>query len=275
MKNFMRYESVAELHDALRNAEPLKVWKDSFERVRKDMSDEECKKFAGCTFAEAFELLDKGDAKCAAMIKAEGEILNEAQGGAMPKIEVGVYGCIPSVPNYLRGVPTNMMRVVREPRHNPIIDVYVDTGISYGVKCKQAAIAAAKIANVITAVEMSGVRVNLYAVSGAEDAVFFGTKDKGDAAGFAVKIKEANAPLNLLNIAFPMTNPAFCRVVSLHWQECNLEWVWSGHGNLMAAKTIAETFGLDGLTLSVQETISYGYSLETIARKFNEYLKTK
>lgn len=267
MKKFVRYESVAELHDALRNAEPLKVWVDSCERVRKNESDAYLKKFAGCTFNEAFELLDKGDAKRAAMIKAEGEILNEAQGGAMPKIEVGVYGCIPSVPNYLRGVPTNMMRVVREPRHNPIIDVYVDTGISYGVKCKEAAIAAAKIANVITAVEMSGVRVNLYAV--------FGTKEGCNAAGFAVKIKEASSPLNLLNIAFPMTNPAFCRVVSLHWQECNTEQVWDGHGSVMTAKKVADAFGLDGLTLSVQETVMYGYSIEDIARKFNEYLKNK
>lgn len=267
MKNFMRYESVAELSDALRNAEPLKVWKDSCERVRKDMSDVECKKFAGETFADAFELLDKGDAKRAAMIKAEGEILNEAQGGMMPKIEVGVYGCIPSVPNYLRGVPTNMMRVVREPRRNPIIDVYVDTSISYATKLKDAAIATAKIANVVTAVEMSGVRVNLYAV--------FGTKDRDDAAGFAVKIKEANAPLNLLNIAFPTTNSAFCRVVSLHWQECNSDKVWYGHGNLMSAKKIAETFDLDGLTLSVQETIDNKTSIENIAKKFNEYLKTK
>ena len=267
MKNFMRYESVAELSNALRNAEPLKVWTDSWERVRKNMSDVECKKFAGCTFAEAFELLDKGDAKRAAMIKAEGEILNEAQGGMMPKIEVGVYGCIPSVPNYLRGVPTNMMRVIREPRRNPIIDVYVDTGISYGTKLKEAAIAAAKIANVITAVEMSGVRVNLYAV--------FGTKKGSDAAGFAAKIKEANAPLNLLNIAFPMINPAFCRIVSLHWQECNSDKVWGGHGNLMSAKRIAETFELDGLTLSVQEVINSCSSIENIANKFNEYLKNK
>jgi len=267
MKNFMRYESVAELSDALRNAEPLQVWKDSYERVRKDMSNEECKDFAGCTFNEAFELLDKGDAKRAAMIKAEGEILNESQGGMMPKIEVGVYGCIPSVPNYLRGVPTNMMRVVREPRRNPIIDVYVDTGISYSTRLKDAAIATAKIANVITAVEMSGVRVNLYAV--------FGTKKGSDAAGFAVKIKEANAPLNLLNIAFPMTNSAFCRVVSLHWQECNSDKVWGGHGNLMSAKTIADTFGLDGLTLSVWETIRNNTSIENIANKFNEYLKNK
>lgn len=267
MKNFMRYESVAELSNALRNAEPLQVWKDSWERVRKNMSDKECKGFAGCTFAEAFELLDKGDAKRAAMIKAEGEILNEAQGGTMPKIEVGVYGCIPSVPNYLRGVPTNMMRVVREPRRNPIIDVYVDTGISYSTKLKEAAIAAAKIANVITAVEMSGVRINLYTV--------FGTKECNDAAGFAVKIKEANAPLNLLNIAFPMTNSAFCRVVSLHWQECNSDKVWGGHGNLMSAKKIAETFELDGLTLSVQEVINNCSSVENIANKFNEYLKNK
>ena len=205
MKNFMRYQSVAELSGALRDAQPLKVWRNSWERVRRDMSDKDCKKFAGETFADAFELLDKGDSKRAAMIKAEGEILNEAQGGTMPKIEIGVYGCIPSVPNYLRGVPANMMRVVREPRRNPIIDVYVDTGISWNTKLKDAAIATAKIANVVTAVEMSGVRVNLYAV--------FGTKEDNDAAGFCVKIKEANSPLNLLNIAFPMTNSAFCRVV--------------------------------------------------------------
>ena len=267
MKNFMRYESVAELSAALRNAEPLQVWKDSWERIRKNMSDEECKKFAGCTFDEAFELLDKGDSKRAAMIKAEGEILNESQGGMMPKIEVGVYGCIPSVPNYLRGVPTNMMRVVREPRRNPVIDVYVDTGISYGTRLKYAAIATAKIANVITAVEMSGVRVNLYAV--------FGTKEGSDAAGFAVKIKEANAPLNLLNIAFPMTNSAFCRVVSLHWLECNSDNVWGGHGNLMSAKKVVETFGLDGLMLSVQEAVNNNTSVDGIANKFNEYLKTK
>ena len=114
---------------------------------------------------------------------------------------------------------------------------------------------------------MSGVRVNLYAV--------FGTKKGSDAAGFAVKIKEANSPLNLLNIAFPMTNSAFCRVVSLHWQECNSDKVWYGHGNLMSAKNIADTFGLEGLTLSVQETIDYKTSIENIAKKFNEYIKTK
>lgn len=267
MKNFMRYESVAELSNALRDAQPLQVWVDSWERVRKNMSDAECKKFAGCTFAKAFELLDKGDAKRAAMIKAEGEILNEAQGGTMPRIEIGVYGCIPSVPNYLRGVPANMMRVVREPRRNPIIDVYVDTGISCHTQLKDAAIATAKIANVITAVEMSGVRVNLYAV--------FGTHESKDYAGFAVKIKEANAPLNLLNIAFPMTNSAFCRVVSLHWQECNSDKVWGGHGTLMSAKKIAEAFDLEGLTLSVQETIDNKTSIEGIVKKFNEYLKNK
>ncbi len=43
----------------------------------------------------------------------------------------------------------------------------------------------------------------------------------------------------------------------------------------MSAKKIAETFDLDGLTLSVQETIDNKTSIENIAKKFNEYLKTK
>lgn len=265
MKKLERYGSVAELSAALHDAMPLKAWVDSYERTRKNMSDEDCKEFAGATFAESFELLDKGDAERAAMIKAEGEILNKSCGGTMPRIELSVVGCVPSVPNYLRGVPTNMMRVVREPRRNPIIDVYVDTGISYSTKLKDAAIATAKIANVITAVEKSGVRVNLFAV--------FGTTHKKDAAGFCVKIKDSTAPLNLLNIAFSMTNSAFCRVVSLHWLECNVSEFWSGHGSLMTAKKIAETFDLNGLTLSVQETIWEKPSVNQIATKFNEYIK--
>ena len=43
----------------------------------------------------------------------------------------------------------------------------------------------------------------------------------------------------------------------------------------MNAKKVAETFDLDGLTLSVQETIDYNTSIENIAKKFNEYLKNK
>ena len=265
MKKFMRYESVAEMSATLRKQNPLDVWVKSGERTRKNMTDKENKDFAGETFSDAFDLLDNGDAKRAAMIKAEGEILNEAQGGTMPRIEVGVYGCVPSVPNYLRGVPTNMMRVKREPKRNPIIDVYVDTGIAWYIKLKDAAIATAKVANVVTAVEMSGVRVNLYCV--------YGTHERKDAAGFCVKVKDSSAPLNLLNIAFPMTNSAFCRIVSLHWQECNVDAVWGGHGSLMSAKKCQETFGLDGLTLSIQEVITSHESVESIAKKFNEYIK--
>ena len=266
MKKLMRFESVEELAST-QSQETLKCWLDSYERTRKAMTDDESKQFCGETFKSAFEKLDKGDAKAAALIKAEGEIIARNEGGGVLSMSLNVRGCLPSVPNYLRGLPKNMIDVKREPKRKPVIGIYVDTGIAAQVTINQAAEAAAKIASVVTATERSGVRVNLYAV--------FATTKERDTFGFSVKIKDATAPLNLLNIAFPLTNPAMCRVVSLHVQECNSDKVWHGHGCIMSAKKVAETFNLDCVTLSVQDTIDCRYSVDDIARQVNNYLNKK
>ena len=261
------YNSIPELYDHIKNTKRNAAWEgDSVF----DNSEYYLKDWCGELPNEAMEKLFKGDADAAKKIRAQGEILNEAQGGTMPKIEIGVYGCIPSVPNYLRGVPANMMRVVREPRRNPVIDIYVENSIYDGINVDRVAEKAAIIANVITATEMAGVRVNLYAMNTSHDH-----HDTGKAYAMVCRIKDADAPLNLLNIAFCVCNKAMHRSIFLMWLERHANNRVSGYGAPMRGDNAKNTFGIDGIVLSIRDMVDNYWGIEQVTNKINEYLKNK
>lgn len=261
------YNSIPELYDHIKNTKRNAAWEgDSVF----DNSEHYLKDWCGELPDEAMEKLFKGDADAAKKIRAQGEILNEAQGGTMPKIEIGVYGCIPSVPNYLRGVPANMMRVVREPRRNPVIDIYVENSIYDGINVDRVAEKAAIIANVITATEMAGVRVNLYSVNTSNDH-----HDTGKAYAMVCRIKDADAPLNLLNIAFCVCNKAMHRSIFLMWLERHANNRVSGYGAPMRGDNAKNTFGIDGIVLSIRDMVDNYWGINEVTNKINEYLKNK
>ena len=260
------YNSISELYEHIKSTKQKSAWRTNsiFNK-----SYDYIIKFAGETPEDAMEKFFKGDAEAAKKIKAEGEILNEAQGGMMPKIEVGVYGCIPSVPNYLRGVPANMMRVVREPRRNPVIDIYVENSIYDGIDVDEVAKKAAIIANVITATEMEGVRVNLWSVNTSHD------RDNNAKYAMICRIKDADAPLNLLNIAFCVCNRAMHRSVFLAWLERHSDKRIDGYGRPMRGYEIQPDFGVDGIVLSMRDMVDECLGIDDVTKKINDYLKTK
>lgn len=261
------YNSISELYDHIQNTKRNAAWEnDSFF----DHTTSYIQEWSGETPEDAMKKLSNGDAVAAAKIKAQGEILNEAQGGTMPKIEIGVYGCIPSVPNYLRGVPANMMRVVREPRRNPVIDIYVENSIYDGINVDKVAQKAAILANVIYATELAGVRVNLYAVNTADD---HHTTNKKYA--MVVKIKDADAPLNLLNMAFAVCNKAMHRNIFFAWLERHAKNRVCGYGRPMRGNEISPTFGIDGIVLSIRDMVDNCLGIKEVENKINEYLKSK
>ena len=261
------YNSTYELYDHIQNTKRNTAWEnDSFF----DHTTSYIQEWSGETPEDAMKKLFNGDAVAASKIKAQGEILNEAQGGTMPKIEIGVYGCIPSVPNYLRGVPANMMRVVREPRRNPVIDIYVENSIYDGINVDKVAQKAAILANVIYATELAGVRVNLYAVNTADD---HHTTNKKYA--MVVKIKDADAPLNLLNMAFAVCNKAMHRNIFFAWLERHANNRVYGYGRPMRGNEISPTFGIDGIVLSIRDMVDNCWGIKEVENKINEYLKNK
>ena len=259
MKKIVEYKSVAELTATLINTEPLKCWGSYAIKAR----DNEW--WSGEKFDVAFSKLLNGDTVNAAKIKAQGEILAKGKGKGVPQFELSVRGCLPSVPNYLRGVPKNMLNVRREPRHKPVIDMFVDSGIYDGINVEKVAAFSARLANVIAATERAGVRINLYSACIG--------KDGQDVYGYVVKIKEASSPLNLLNIAFPIMNRAMCRVVFIHWVDCNIDKFISGHGCVTQGDRVREEIGRDGVYFSTHEDLDL--SLEGIANRVNNYLKNK
>lgn len=258
-----QYSSPAALVAAIAAESQKDAWKGSsyFENF-----DEHKARWAGETIEDANKKLAEGDAKLAAKIKAEGEILKSAQGGTQPRIEVSVVGCVPSVPNYLRGVPANMMRVVREPRRNPVINVYVENSIYDGINTNAVARKAAIIANVISATELAGVRVNLYSVNTAED------NNNGSQYACVVKIKDAQSPLNLLNIAFPLCNRAMHRNIFMRWLERHADNRIFGYGRPMRGYEAQKAFSLQGVVLSIRDLVDNDYDLGYVTKQINDYL---
>lgn len=258
-KNIVEFKSVAELTAALVDAKTNDCWGSYAVKVKNDA------KWSGESFDAAFDKLLNGDQANAAKIKAQGDILAKGKGKGVPQFELSVRGCLPSVPNYLRGVPKNMLNVRREPRHKPVIDMFIDSGIYDGIDTDKVAAFTARLANVIAAVERAGIRINLYnACLG---------RDGKDVYGYVVKIKEAHSPLNLLNIAFPIMNRAMCRVVFLHWMDVNIDRFIYGHGCVTSGAKVKETIGRDGVYFSTHEDMNM--PLNAIAERVNEYLKNK
>ena len=229
--------------------------------------------FAGVsTIAEAKTLLEDGDANAAAKIKAAGDIVAPPK-DSKPQLRNSVVGCLPNVPNYLKGVPTAMYQIHTTARKKPVVDIYVEATIYDGIDEKALASKCNMLANAIAATELAGYRVNLFAVCLTQS-----NKRSRNMCGLCVNIKEADAPLNLLNIAFPLTNKAFCRAIYLRWIDVNANFDASGkysyYGNTCSTSEIKNAFNVNGLLLSMRDLVRYDTKQSELEKQINDYLNT-
>lgn len=255
-----RYESVEAYASSLSEHEPYDEWKEyglASEGTRRG--------WYGCSMDEAVKLLSKGWATGAKAIKTNVDIICKG-GKRVPRLYNSVVGCVPNVPNYLMGLPKQMMQVRTEHRHKPVIDVYVGTDIYDGIDTDEVSMAAAKIANVVTSIEKSGVRINLYTVSAIDG-------QDGNNYLQITKIKDSRAPLNLLNIAFPLTHRAYCRRINLRWMETHIDHRLSGYGRPLGESEITDILNNKGVFFNIIDIVGRRTSIEEMTSKVNEYLK--
>lgn len=257
------YKSTKEMIDDLEAKQPTQAWQGL---CRSDHNSKSRNEWAGCTWEQAVTMMKDGDVEGAALIREAGEISVPKTGG-QPVTRLSVRGCLPSVPNYLRGVPTNMIDVKREPRKQPVIDLYLNCCISGCIERKDAAEAARKIAGVVKLVETKGVRINIF--SGMIN-IFGGT-----AFSCWTKIKDSSAPLNLVNVAFALTHPAFLRRIFFAWIERYSEKYDGGYGWVKTFKELEQEAGLkyEGVKIDLQDVILDRWSEDKISSIFNEYMK--
>lgn len=159
--------------------------------------------------------------------------MNEGVTASDPKrvIYNSVVGFAPNVPNYLSGNPLNMINQRRVKTPKKVVSIVYDCCVGGSIEAKELETTAAALFNVISGLEASGVRVELWA------AMFdhYGN----DKLNVAVKIKSAGQPFNLLKMIYPVVHPSFfrrhCFAVIERSEISDKKWV-NGYGLVLKDK---------------------------------------
>lgn len=217
---------------------------------------------------KAKRLLRFGDVENAAKIRAAGDIVPPPC-EHKPQIRSSVTGCLPNVPNYLRGVPNQMYQIRSNSRKKPVIDMFIEITVADSTDLDKLAKVAAILANSIAAVELAGYRINLNVLYGCQNL-------KGNICGFCLNIKQADAPLNLLNIAFPLLHPAFSVICGGIWVDKNVKqsirWGRYRYGCVLRVDDCKREFDLKGIFFSLRQMIRDNETTETVTQKINDYI---
>lgn len=143
----------------------------------------------------------------AAMLQVSGAVNDR------PRNYNSVVGFAPNVPNYLAGSPLNMINKKRVRVPARVIDIVYNCSVGYDIAASKIEKNAAKLFNIISGLEKSGIRVNLH--------VGYFVKTSTEIFNVLVKIKSASQPFNLLKMVYPVVHPSFMRRHMLYCNECS------------------------------------------------------
>lgn len=142
-----------------------------------------------------------------------------------PRIYNAVVGFAPNVPNYIAGVPLNMINRKRVRVPARVVDIVYNCTVSSSVSPHAIETAAAKLYNVVAGLERGGVRVNLWVMEASYGAPEY--------CATVVRIKTAGQPFNLTKMVYPVVHPSFLRRHMFAVQErmeLDPSARWSGYG---------------------------------------------
>ena len=166
-------------------------------------------------YEEASELMLHGDSKnLKKLVSIDNVDLQKLHGTKkVNHQEKSVCGGFPLVPVYLTGVPKNMLASKKISIKTKVINIIYNISVPGSLIASSIVKAGANMVSIIRYLEKNGIRVNLYTIWATWD------KKSGHRCAFYVKIKDAGAPLNLLNIAYPIINPSMLRRHGFKWLE--------------------------------------------------------
>ena len=161
---------------------------------------------------EAMELLRNGYDPVVKEFKEKTRLTVKGDGKRI-SFKNNIQGFVPIVPLALNGVPNCMVDVHMKPIKCKVIDVYYDMTVSWDVSSEQIIENGKNILGAIFELESQGYRFNLYALQTYTD------DDSADM--LMVKIKSSNQPFDLKRMSFPLTHPAFFRIIGFDWYSKN------------------------------------------------------
>lgn len=126
-----------------------------------------------------------------------------------------VQGFMPVIPLALNGIPRSMIDVRVRPIKTKVLDIYYDMTATSEKDADDFIKAGKLLLGTILALESQGYKFNLYALQSYWDCNNYA---KHAIDFLCVKVKSSDRPLDLKRISFPLTHPAFFRVIGFDWQ---------------------------------------------------------
>lgn len=168
-----------------------------------------------------------------------------------------VVGYAPVVPLAIMGVPQSMLNSYMKPVKAKVINVYYSMTARCGTSAEQFIEAGQKLLGAIMELEMQGYRMNIFAIQE------YYNNSKG-ADMLCVRVKSANQPLDIKRVSFPLTHPAFFRVIGFDWySKFPIGTYRGGYGHALAydysteqmQKGFKEIFGSNAVVFSAAKVI--------------------
>lgn len=209
---FKKFANMSEYHSYLESGKVQPAFKS------RQASKSGGKRFTGTeSYEEADKLYLWGDEETAKKLDGSYSIKTMIRKYAATKPTtkkfVSVCGAVPHVPNYIAGIPTNMIAIRRVKVKERVTDVFFNMCISCDVSTEEIIETTIELFKAIMTIESSGTRVNLY----AGEAVI--NKSHTQVAGMAIKIKNATQPIDIVKMVYPLVNPSMLRRHHFRWLE--------------------------------------------------------
>ena len=258
------FNSTIELRNYLDNTPADKTWEKeklmATHEKRYSKSDfKEC--FGVESIQEAQDYLvygwEDGFEQCVNKIK-KGNEKNEIKHNTFKN---DVYGFCPNVPAAIMGLPQSMINIERqnkEVQKRKIIHIVYDNVVSWNISNRTLLDNAKKMVSVISMLEKSGYRVELYSIFSGIYYDVDGEKNKKVIQFGGLKIKDSSQQLNLKKIMYPLSHPSWCRVTGFMYEEKS-RFYEDGRGSVLMEENyqnkIASFFDKKGVYFNTQELI--------------------
>jgi hypothetical protein len=180
-------------------------------------------------------------------------MLNNSAMGVAPKAQryYHVAGFAPAVGRYLANNPRCMIAKKKVKAPAPVVSIVYNCTVPANVRASALESAAAKLFNVIAALESHGTRVNLWV------AEFSAAKGNAEQSAILCRIKDSGQPFNLLKMIYPAVHPSFFRRQIFAVQErAGLTADWHGYGHCVTgadAVKLAKAAGVHGAVIGFDE----------------------
>lgn len=247
--NVEEYDSSMELVKILERRDIRPCWKGH----TGDLKDGDEKWVGVKSYKEALNLLFNGWTDNLNVVQNKLNRVKTSGTGKRISFRNDVVGFAPVVPLAMMNVPKAMVNCYQKPIKSKVIKVFYNIAVSFSTSKDTILNNGIKVLEKIISLENSGYRCELYAMQA------YCSMERSDV--LIVKIKEANQPLDIKRIMFPLIHPAMFRSIGFQWESRSCDFLpcrgrpFTGVYKQNSSEIIKELFGdksvfLDGTKMS-------------------------